>query len=161
MKRLLSMSVLLQAVTGVMTLALMTVFAVYAVNALDARDSARRVPAMVDISNDLFAAIQYLRSERGSANTALLTADVVAREQRDEIAGLREKSGMAFDSALAKIATIGFGGTGPAIGEIRLARNAYERVHREVEAALLKPRAERAQDLSARWVDANVKLRDT
>jgi len=44
--------------------------------------------------------------------------------------------GYGADSALARIATIRFSGTRPAIDEIREARDAYQLVHLAVEAAL-------------------------
>ena len=64
MKRFLSISVLLQTVTGLMTLVLVTIFALYAMQARESREQARRVPVIVDISSDLFTAIQTFRVER-------------------------------------------------------------------------------------------------
>ena len=71
MKKLFSIRVLLPAVTGLMTLVLATIFAIYATNALERRDAVKRIPVIVDISYDLFAAIQDFRLERGAVNRAL------------------------------------------------------------------------------------------
>src|SRR5580704_4104798 len=72
MRRFLSISVLLQTVTGLMTLVLVAIFAVDAIRALENREQARRVPVIVDISNDLFAAIQNVRVERGGVNASFM-----------------------------------------------------------------------------------------
>lgn len=57
MRRLTSIRVLLPAVTGLMTLVLVTIFAIYAMHALERREQARRIPLIVNISYDLFEAI--------------------------------------------------------------------------------------------------------
>jgi len=57
MRRFLTISVLLQTVTGLMTLVLVTIFAGYAFVPWKAKNR-HAVSHFVDISNDLFAAIQ-------------------------------------------------------------------------------------------------------
>ena len=78
LKRLLTIRVLLQAISGVMTLALVAVLGVYALHAQDAQEQARRVPVIIDISKDLYGAIQNVRTERGNTYTSLAAPD--ARE---------------------------------------------------------------------------------
>ena len=102
-RRLLSIRVLLPAVTGLMTLALVTVFAIYAMHALQSRESARRVPLMVDVSFDLFAGVQALRTERGTVNTALATADAADADLKSDIAEIRVRSSKALASARRKL----------------------------------------------------------
>src|SRR6266513_3012287 len=89
MKRFLSISVLLQTVTGLMTLVLVTMFALYAMEALQSREQARRIPIIVDISSDLFTAIQTFRVERGAVNTGLRTAAVIDPDAQRAIAKWR------------------------------------------------------------------------
>jgi hypothetical protein len=107
MKRFLTISVLLQTVTGLMTLVLVAIFAVYAMHALESWEQARRVPIIVDISNDLFAAIQNVRLERGGVNASFMTPDSMSPDAQKEIADTRARSGKALDSALTKIAAVG------------------------------------------------------
>ena len=71
MRRYFSIQVLLPTVTGLMTLALVTIFALHALQAIERREVVRRIPVIVDISYDLFAAIQDFRLERGAVNRAL------------------------------------------------------------------------------------------
>ena len=152
MKRFLSISTLLQAVTGLMTLALVTIFAVHAMRALESREQARRVPTIVDISSDLFLAIQNLRVERGTVNTALATSTIVAPESQSEIAALRVRSGKALDSALARLRAVPVDGVGPAIEGIRESRNAMAERRHEVDAALQQPKDRRPGSLGANWI---------
>ncbi len=85
MKRYFTIRVLLPTVTGLMTLALVTIFAILAEQALERREEVRRIPIIVDISYDLFAAIQDFRLERGAVNRAIADAGTA----QAEIAALR------------------------------------------------------------------------
>ena len=107
MRRFLTISALLQTVTGLMTLVLVAIFAVYAMSALESQEQARRVPIIVDISNDLFAATQNVRLERGGVNASFMTPDSMSPDAQKEIADTRARSGKALDSALTKIAAVG------------------------------------------------------
>jgi hypothetical protein len=102
-RRFLSIRVLLQAVTGVMTLALVAVLAVYALDALKSQERARRVPAIIDISNDLFVAVQNFRLERGNVYTSLATPGIVAPMTQSAIMAERQRSRSALDSALVQL----------------------------------------------------------
>jgi len=106
MKKLFSIRVLLPAVTGLMTLVLATIFAIYATNALERRDAVKRIPVIVDISYDLFAAIQDFRLERGAVNRALAAPDAAGPEVWSEIRSLRTQSAKSLDSALTKLSGI-------------------------------------------------------
>ena len=158
MKRFLSISVLLQAVTGLMTLTLVSIFAIYAVHALESREQARRVPAVINISNDLFAANQNFRLERGNVVTSLVTPGIVSRETQNEIAALRARSGKAMESALSSLDTVMLDGLGHSIDDIRDKRNAFERLRPDVDAALLQPQAQRPAGLSEKWIVAYTEL---
>jgi signal transduction histidine kinase len=141
-----------------MTLVLVAIFAVDAIRALENREQARRVPAIVDISNDLFTAIQNVRVERGEVNASLMAPDIRSPDAQKEIADSRVRSGKALDSALTKIAAIGFGDTGPAITEIHEGRNTLAQLRDEVDLALRRPKDQRPGTLSANWITANGKL---
>jgi signal transduction histidine kinase len=158
LKRLLTINVLLQAVTGLLTLALVSIFAVYAFDALATQQQARRIPVIVDISNDLFSAFQEVRLERGSINASLVMPDVIDRETQDEIAGMRLQSAMAMDAALAKIAAIGLGDAQTAIDEMRASQAAVIALHDELDFALQQPMAQRPAALRAIWTDATRRL---
>jgi hypothetical protein len=133
-KRFLTISVLLQAVTGLMTLVLVTIFAGYAARALESREQARRVPVIIDISNDLFAATQTFRIERGDVNTGLQTSAVLDSDTQKAIAELRAASAETFDSVLARLEAVIVPDAGPVIDEIDASRNALVE-RREVDGS--------------------------
>ncbi len=158
MKRFLTISVLLQTVTGLMTVVLVTIFTVYAVRALESDEQARRVPIIVDISSDLFSAIQDIRVERGAVNISLAAPEAVDVDTQKQIADLRARSGMALDSALAKLAAIALDDTVRAIAEIREGRKTLAMLRGRVDEALHRPKDQRPADLGSDWMDANGNL---
>jgi signal transduction histidine kinase len=158
MKRGLSIGVLLQTVTGLMTLTLAIIFAVHAITALESEQHARRVPVIVGISKDLFAAVQNLRVERGQVNTSLATQDVIDPDTQNEIARLRVQSGKALDSALARLANVGVAETGQTVGEIRQYRDALAGLRHDIDVALTQPKDRRPIQLDPDWIKANGEL---
>ena len=154
MKRHLSISMLLQTVTVLMTLVLVTICALYAMGALESREQARRVPILVDISSDLFTAIQNFRLERGDVNTALRTPTAIDTDSQSGIAKLRAGSAKALDSALTKLRALKVDDAGPAIEAIGESRDELAQQRHEVDTALQQPRDGRPAGLTADWVGA-------
>jgi signal transduction histidine kinase len=158
MRRFLTISALLQTVTGLMTLVLVAIFAVYAMSALESQEQARRVPIIVDISNDLFAATQNVRLERGEINASLVTPEVIDADTQKRIADIRVLSRKALDSALTKMAATASSDTWPAIEEIREGDNALNVLRGRIDLALQQPKDHRPGTLSADWIAVNGKL---
>jgi len=157
-RRLLSISVLLPAVTSFMTLALAIIFAIYAIHAIERREEVRRIPIIVDISYDLFAAVQNFRLERGAVNRALAAPEPAASGVQNDIAVLREQSGTSLDSALTQLAPFMAGAIESNIAEIGRSRTAFAQLQREVDQALLLPKDMRSEELPAMWIAANGRL---
>ena len=157
MKRYFTIRVLLPTVTGLMTLALVTIFAILAVQAFERREEVRRIPIIVDISYDLFAAIQDFRLERGAVNRATANAGDAGTVQT-EIMALRESSAKSLDSALAKLSSFTVEGVEPTIKEIEAGRQAFVTLRGAVDEALKLPVAERPNDLPPKWLEANGRL---
>ena len=158
MKRFFTISVLLQAVTGLMTLVLVMIFALYAMHALQAQQQARRVPIIVDISDDLFTAMQGIRQERGRVNASLVTAEISDRETQKELGEIRRRSADALDSALARIDAVGFGEAQSALPELRASRAVFIALRDDVDFALQQPMAQRPAALREKWTEAARKL---
>jgi signal transduction histidine kinase len=154
LKRVLSIGTLLLVVTAVMTVVLVATFAVDAFHALERREQARRVPSMIDVSIELFAAVQDLRIERGIVNTALATPDVLAQNTRFDLDAARERSRTAIASALTKLATIPEDGNERPVDSIRDRTPHLDEVRRTADAALLQTRDQRRFDVSASWISA-------
>jgi signal transduction histidine kinase len=151
-KRFHSIGTLLLSVTALMTLVLVGIFAIDAARALERRELARRVPRIVEISTDLFSAIQTFRVERGTVNTALATPDVAPAEVQNQIADLRTRSAEVLKAALAKLDTISASDVDPAIAQIQEALAALDAKRPEVDAALLEPKPQRPRELNPSWI---------
>jgi PAS domain S-box-containing protein len=160
MKRFLSISTLLQAITGLMAVSLVATFAVSAQHAFERRQVAERVFVIADISRDLFTALQLIRVERGTVNTALETRQPVDQRTRGEVATLRSRSAVALDAALAKLDSAGLADAQSAAAEIRSRRDTLASVREQADAALDQPKEHRRHDLSAEWIGAVNKLVD-
>jgi signal transduction histidine kinase len=158
MRRFLTIRVLLPAVTGLMTLALVVMFAVLALHAAERREEVRQVPLMIDISNDLFAAIQNFRLERGEVNRALASPGIPDLEVQSQIVEWRSESGKSLESALLKLAVMDADGIPLKIEEIRADRDALLSVRRDVDRALREAKDARPPNLFATWVAGNNKL---
>jgi signal transduction histidine kinase len=157
-RRFLSISVLLPAVTGLMTLALVAIFAVYAVQALHSREIARRVPLIIDASYDLFGAVQTLRMERGTINTAFATPEPIDSDTQKTIADLRVQTTKSLDSALGKFGTLAVQEIAPVIEEIGQSGVALTEVRQRIDQALQQPKDKRPEKLGPQWIAANGRL---
>ena len=152
MRRVQSIGTLLLAITALMTLVLVAIFAVESVRALERREQARRVPAIVDISTDLFLAIQDLRIERGMVNTALATEDALGQDTRNQVETLRARAETALDAGLAKLTTLSLDNVGPPIAQISAARGRLAELRLAAHVSLLHVKYLRPPDLSAKWI---------
>jgi signal transduction histidine kinase len=155
-RRFLSISVLLPSVTSLMTLVLVIVFALYAMQARERREEVRKVPFYINVSYDLFAAVQDIRLERGTVNRALAAADLANQATQAEIAAERERSRGALDSGLKKLA--GLEALGGKIAAIQRARAAFDESRAEVDKDLQQPMEERSETLPRRWLASNADL---
>ncbi|HXY98756.1 MAG TPA: HAMP domain-containing methyl-accepting chemotaxis protein [Stellaceae bacterium] len=160
MKRYLAISTLLQGITGFLAVALVVTFGIAAERAFERRLAAEGIQAVASISRDLFMAMQNLRVERGTVNTALMTPAAVDADTRGDIAALRAKSEAALDSALPKLARAALSGTEEAASDLRAARDGIAALRREADSALQQPKDNRPADLSKRWIAAVGKLVD-
>jgi PAS domain S-box-containing protein len=158
MKKLLSISVLLQAITGLMVVTLVAMFALSAEQAFERRQVAKRVFTVADLSRDMFRAMQQIRVERGTVNTALETPEIIDPDTQADIAALRDKSGKALDSALAKLDAAALDRTAPWLNEIRQRRAVLIQLREQADAALRQTKDRRPGGLSGDWVVAGGKL---
>ncbi len=150
----LTISVLLQGITGFMAVALVVTFGIAGQQAFERRLVAERVQAVAGISRDLFLGMQNLRVERGTVNTALSSPAASAADTQNEIAALRSKSEAALDAALSKLGRVRLSGVEQAVGDLHAARDSLATMRREADAALQQSRDGRAADISKRWIAA-------
>jgi len=150
--------VLLPVVTGLMTLALVANFAIYALGAMERREEVRRIPPIIDISYDLFASIQDLRLERGAVNRALAAPQAATPEAQEEILKLRKQSSASLDSALKKLIALKTTGIGPELAEIQKSRGAFQEFRHQADQALQDPLETRPQNVLPTWIATNGSL---
>jgi signal transduction histidine kinase len=160
-RKLGSIKILLQAVTGLMALALIAVFASSAERAYRHRVTAEHVHAVVSISRDLFMAMQTIRVERGTVNASIETTTPIDDETRQEVTALRVRSNTALDSALAKVKEMGIPASDPGLAQIVDARSTFDRIRANVDAALEQPKNQRLPGLSGLWIAGGGRLVDT
>jgi signal transduction histidine kinase len=158
MKRYFSISIMLQTVTGVMTLALVVICAFYAVQARQREQEARRIPVIVDISNDLSIAAQNFRLERGAVTRALIIAATVSDADRAEIAMRRAESDESLAMALKKLANISRAQASPVLEEVRGSRNLFLALRRETDDAIARHDAALSVGLNSTWIAVNDRL---
>ena len=156
----LSINVLLQAITGIMAVVLVVTFAMSAEQAFERRAEADRIHAVASISRDLFMAMQKLRVERGTVNTALSTPEIVSADVWSDITALRQRSESALESALPKLAHASIPGTERSLEELRSSRDMLISMRRDADAALQQPKDKRPADISKNWIAAVGKLVD-
>jgi signal transduction histidine kinase len=161
MTKRLSISVLLQAVTGLMAVALVAGFGIVAAVAWERWQTAERVTLAADVSRDLFMAMQNLMVERGTLNTALVVPQPIDKVTADTVAALRGQSERALTAALEKLAKAHLVGAAPAIARIAASHDRVAELRREADAAATLPLAERPPALSASWVGDGGKLVDS
>ena len=144
-----------------MTLVLVANFAMYAVHAMERREEVRRIPPIVDISYDLFAAIQDIRLERGAVNRAFTAPGAADGDVQSEIVKLRAQSGKSLDSALRKLAALKAEGIEKEIEEIEKSRDSFVDLRRDADQTLQQPGDKRSGNFLAMWIATNGKLVDT
>jgi len=158
MRRSLSISALLQAVIGVLTITIVITSGFYGMGALRNLQQARRIPAVVGISNDLSAAIQDLRLERGAVTHALDIEMSAKDAGRSEITKDRARADKSLDSALTKLAAIDLLVSQPIISEINTSRKLFIALRHATDTALEQPDTQRSAELSANWITINDRL---
>ena len=154
MNRFATISNLLQLITGVMAAVLVFTFALSAERAWERWSAAVEARAVSAVSRDLFLALQNIRVERGTVNTALSTAEPASADVQSDIAALRRKSDAALDSALAGLGRLGLPNSVTRVNELRSNRDTLSKVRQAADAAMRGPKEDRPAALKKSWVDA-------
>jgi signal transduction histidine kinase len=157
-RKIASIKFQLQAITGLMALALVAVFATSAERAYDRRLAAQHIHAVVSVSRDLFTAMQTLCFERDIANSGLEGAAPIDQGTQHDIATLRAKANTALDKALANIAAMGIPASDAGLVKIANVRQEFDRIRASADVAMLQPKGERSPAISGLWVAAGGKL---
>jgi signal transduction histidine kinase len=155
MKRFLSISIMLQTATGVMTLVLVAFCALLAVQALGREEKARRIPLVVDISNDLSVAAQNFRLERGAVTRALVIASRISDADKDEIAMRRADADAALETALKKLSKVSGLQKPPALDDLVSSRSLFNALRRETDNAIRLHQTALSAGINSTWIAVN------
>jgi signal transduction histidine kinase/CheY-like chemotaxis protein len=155
MKRLTSISVLLQTIMAAMAIMAVVICFSGVQRAIARRQTAERVLHIVDVSRDLFTALEEIRLERGSLSNALAKPTVVPPQGYPAWRTRRAECERRFDRAMAKLSGDPSPETQAALRDIAARRLAFQATLDQVLAALRLPASQRPPDLSSRWMTAN------
>jgi signal transduction histidine kinase len=161
MQKLTSIKALLQGLTGVMALALVVLFATSAERAYTGRLAAERGQAVIEISRNLFTAMQTIRLERGTVSSALLATTPIDQGTQRDIAALRAKSGSVLDAARAEIGKMGIPASDVGLAKIADAQQEFDHIRAGADAALLLPKSNRPPAVGSLLIAAGGKFVDS
>ena len=155
MKRLTSISVLLQTVMALMAVMSVALCVTGVQRAIARRHTAERVLHIVDVSRDLFTALEEIRLERGTLSNALAMPKVTALQGSARWRERRAECERRFGRAMAKLRDDPSPQTQAALRDIAARRQVFQATLDQVQAALKAPISQRPADLPARWTAAN------
>jgi signal transduction histidine kinase/ActR/RegA family two-component response regulator len=158
MKRLLSISVLLQTIMALVAVISVAICVFGVQKSLARRQTAQRVLYIVDVSRDLITSLQEIRLERGSLRNALDMPKVESPQGSANFWARRAECQRLFNRAMAKLAEDPSPETQAAVRNIAARRAAFMATLDEVLAALKRPQSERPAGLADRWVAADTAL---
>src|SRR6185312_2474771 len=154
MNRFASISNLLQMITGIMAAVLVFTFAIAAGRDWERWNAALEARAVVGVSVELFTALQNIRVERGTVNTALTAAEAASAETQADIAALRHKSEGALQSALARLDKLQLGEELTRVSDLQSKRSTLAKLRQEADTAMRLPKADRPATPTKSWVGA-------
>ena len=150
MKRFQSIGVLLSAITAVLVVLLVSVFAFTAKQAYDQRENAVQLLKTVDVLSDVFAAQEALRLEQGEISTALTLDGPLDPATRAKLQTLHQTSERSLRET-HQGSQLETDGPIPNIEKIRGAWDIYEKRYAEAMTELGLPLARRTATIQADW----------
>ena len=151
MKRLLSISTLLSAITGLLVVVLVSVFAIVAKTAFDRQREVSHILSVADITRSMLTSKESLRADLGAVATALATPERASSKTNNEIIALHAKSEMALASIAEELRLHSSNRPSPGLAEILKTKAIYSKLFPKVAAAILLPGRLRSKNLVADW----------
>jgi signal transduction histidine kinase len=153
MKRFQSIGILLSAITGLLVVLLVSVFAYSAKEAYDRRESAVQLLKTVDVLSDVFDAQEALRFEQGEITTALFLAGPLDPATRARLQTLHKRSELALRET-HQGSRLESDGPVPNLSRIVAAWENYEKIYREAMSQLALPLDQRKAAIHTDWPQA-------
>jgi signal transduction histidine kinase len=161
--RSLSIGTLLSAITGLLVVMLVSIFAVSAKDAFDRKQDADRLLSAIRIVQDILAAKNHVRAEWSATNTAFASQTgpsltLVDASARDEIASLHSNTNRAFTLVIDELRKSPSAGTALQSARLLKLQARYNELSRDVAAALRRPKGDISTKLAGNWRAAFVNL---
>jgi signal transduction histidine kinase len=160
MDRFKSAGIPLLATIALLAAVLMLSEARPAVMAVEYRQNALRTIKVVDISRNLFDALQSLRVERGTVNTALVSPSPGTPGDFGTIRSLRASSTKSLNRAMAGLSALDDAGYAGVARDTLQSVERFQKLRNNVDSALHMFRRQRPGRLASDWVAASDKLVD-
>jgi signal transduction histidine kinase/CheY-like chemotaxis protein len=157
-KRDLSISALLSAVTGLLVVLLVSIFAVLAIGAFRGEQQADRILSVVGTARHILTAKQSVRLELGVANLALETPEPASDETVRQLDELQAKSMALLDMLLAEIRNRPGSNASAGYVELTKAGRVYRQLYPEIRAGIRMTGLQRTRKPYADWALAVANL---
>ncbi len=158
MKNSLSVSTLLSAITGLLVVMLVSIFATSANDAFNRKREAAHILSVVSITRNTLSAKENIRIEGGVAHAALAATESASPEVIARMLSLRSKTDIALDLMTSQLRTQIATGNSPGLTDILTAKARYDAVFPRAIAAVRLPQARRPEKPLADWRSAADKL---
>ena len=145
----------LRVLLGTMLAVLIAALAVPAWTAIGQLREATQVVAVARAGQSVFAALQYLRPERGSVQAALTAPAPADAALLDSFAALRAKATPAVEAVLRDCAVAGCANDDPQLTAFASSVERLRAARQDADAASRLPLAERPAGLVAAWYTAS------
>lgn len=151
MSNFLSIRTLLSAITGLLVVLLVSIFAISANDAFERKQAAARVLSIVNLTRNTLAAKENIRIEGGVAHAASTAPDVVSAATVARMFELRAKTNSAVDTMIDQFRKRSPGQTSPALAELIASRAGYEPVFAPLLATARTPKSLRSRKSLNDW----------
>jgi signal transduction histidine kinase len=155
-----SIGLLLSAITAMLVILLVSVFAVSANTAYVRHSDAKRVLATIDLTRDILAAKENVRAEQALVHAALLTPAPVDAATLHRISSLHSRSNASLRGVLEELKARVRAGDESAISQAERNFANFNAVFAQVRENLSRPAASRRSDSLTGWSTAPVLLLD-
>ncbi|MDR3535555.1 MAG: HAMP domain-containing methyl-accepting chemotaxis protein [Acetobacteraceae bacterium] len=150
----LTIATVLRLLLGAMLAVVMAALAVPTLSALTEARQAARLAAVAHAGQDVFAALQYVRPERGTVRAALSDADPADPTLLRNLAALRDHAAPALEAVLRDCAMMACTAEDPGLNGLRTSLTRLATLRHDTDAAIRLTRPERPAGLALAWDNA-------
>jgi signal transduction histidine kinase len=153
-KRFLSIGTLLSAITSLLVLMLVSIFAFYAIGAFDREREAAHILSIVNITRNTLSSKENIRIEGGVAHAALAAPEDASSDTTKQMIALHSKTEMALASMANELRTRLPNRITSGLADILQRNSDYNLVFPKVIAAVQLPKEQRPESLLNDWTKA-------